>query len=143
MFSSHSPFSFSSSFCPQASGEAHYVDDKPIVPKELFGAFVLAEVGNAVLKSIDDTAAMSMPGVRYLLTAADLPAGYGVTGNALSGGNGRGSGGIQSPPEPLFVAVGDRVLYNGQPIGMILATTQHQANAAAQVGMRSGGGGLE
>ena len=112
----------------QASGEAHYVDDKPIAPKELFGAFVLADTANAVLSSIDTSAAMIMPGVAHMLTAKDIP---GLNTHAPHGFMGVGD--IKSPAEPLFVAEGDRVLFNGQAIGMILAATQEQANAAAKV----------
>jgi xanthine dehydrogenase large subunit len=89
---------------------------------------VLAETANAILTSIDATAALAMPGVCHLLTAKDIP---GLNTHAPHGF--MGVGGIKSPAEPLFVAEGDRVIFNGQGIGMILATTQEQANAAAKV----------
>lgn len=39
-------------------GEAEYVNDKPSLPGELYGALVLANKSNAVILNIDATAAL-------------------------------------------------------------------------------------
>lgn len=121
--------SFLASSHGQASGEAKYVDDNPILPKLLFGAFVLAGQGNAVLQSMDTSAAKTMPGVVTILTAANLPSALRKHRPAAVLGN------VPTDPEPLFVGVGERVMFAGQAIGFVLADTQIHANRAAKVEM--------
>ncbi len=119
---------------PQASGEAAFLDDKPPPARTLFGAFVATKV-NVYLDTIDATAALAMPGVRHILTAADIPqhvAGY--CPSAVLGG-------ITPDPEPLFLAPTQLVMFYGQAIGMILADTQIEANRAAKVCVCVGGVG--
>lgn len=47
----------------QTSGEAEYCNDLPPYPREVFCAFVLTEVGNGKIDSIDASKALSTKGV--------------------------------------------------------------------------------
>ncbi|MFC3229434.1 aerobic carbon-monoxide dehydrogenase large subunit [Marinibaculum pumilum] len=52
-------------------GKGNYVDDIRL-PGMLFGDFVRSPYGHARIKSIDASAALALPGVKAVLTAADL-----------------------------------------------------------------------
>ncbi|MEZ5668294.1 MAG: aerobic carbon-monoxide dehydrogenase large subunit [Alphaproteobacteria bacterium] len=52
-------------------GKGNYVDDIKL-PGMLFGDFVRSPYGHARIKSIDASAALAVPGVKAVLTAADL-----------------------------------------------------------------------
>src|SRR3546814_7120468 len=52
-------------------GKGNYVDDVKL-PGMLFGDFVRSPYGHARIKSIDTSAALALPGVKAVLTAADL-----------------------------------------------------------------------
>ncbi len=52
-------------------GKGNYVDDLKL-PGTLFGDFVRSPYGHARIKSIDASAALALPGVKAVLTAADL-----------------------------------------------------------------------
>ena len=52
-------------------GKGHYVDDMKL-PGMLFGDFVRSTYAHARIKSIDTSKAKALPGVRAVLTAADL-----------------------------------------------------------------------
>ncbi|KAG8313194.1 hypothetical protein J6590_006752 [Homalodisca vitripennis] len=100
----------------QCSGEAQYVDDIPELPGELHGALVLTTVGQGTITSIDSSQAMSLPGVVAFYSAKDIP---GV--NSFTSGF--------PDDEPVFCD--DKVLYCGQPVGLVVAETQSLAKRAA------------
>ncbi|XP_046559716.1 xanthine dehydrogenase-like [Haliotis rubra] len=103
----------------QTSGRVQYVGDIPPVPNEVCAAFVISSVGNADIDTVDTSVAMSYPGVIKYISAADIPA---------SRNNFRGPpGGV----EELFCS--GRVLYSGQPIGLIVAVDQLSADTAASM----------
>ena len=52
-------------------GKGNYVDDLKL-PGTLFGDFVRSPYGHARIKSINAEAALALPGVKAVLTAADL-----------------------------------------------------------------------
>ena len=52
-------------------GKGNYVDDIKLKDM-LFGDFVRSPVAHAKIKKIDTTAALALPGVHAVLTAADL-----------------------------------------------------------------------
>jgi xanthine dehydrogenase/oxidase len=96
----------------QTSGEAQYIADIPSPLNTLHAAFVIATKANADISSIDTSAALAIPGVKTWISAIDIP------GNPKMGdGN------------PLFVT--KHVSYTGQPIGLIVADTEENANLAA------------
>lgn len=65
------PIQHASAF-KQATGEAIYCDDIPNVEGELYLTLVFSKEAHARIKSIDATKALSLPGVEYFLSAADL-----------------------------------------------------------------------
>ncbi|GLV34521.1 Aldehyde oxidase 3, partial [Carabus blaptoides fortunei] len=104
----------------QCSGEAQYLNDTPPIPGELFGAFVLAEAKPlSTVRNVDTSEALKMPGVRAYVNYKDVPG-----SNSFSPPN------LSPTKEVLFVE--DKVLYNGQPIGLILADTRDRALNAAR-----------
>ena len=105
----------------QTSGEARYTADQPPLPHTLYAAFALADTSNAVLETIDFSVATTYPGVHSVMSAVDLPPNYPPPQQA---GQER---------EPLFVAQGERVMFHGQAIGMVLADTQAHADAAVKL----------
>eukprot|EP00730_Choanoeca_flexa_P003145 TRINITY_DN11305_c0_g1_i3.p1 TRINITY_DN11305_c0_g1~~TRINITY_DN11305_c0_g1_i3.p1 ORF type:complete len:1308 (+),score=353.97 TRINITY_DN11305_c0_g1_i3:32-3955(+) len=105
----------------QTAGEARYVADLPPLPNTLYAAFALSTVSNALLDKVDFSLAQTCPGVHTCMDATDLPPNYPAPQQA---GQDR---------EPLFVASGERVMFHGQAIGMVLADTQAHADAAAKL----------
>lgn len=108
----------------QTSGEAQYCNDLPSHPGEVFCAFVLTQIGNGKVESIDASKALAMKGVVAFYTYKDIP------GNnlAIAASNQEI---MLSQDEPLFVE--KDILYAGQPIGVIVAETNNLANQAAQL----------
>lgn len=107
----------------QASGEAVFVNDIPTFQHELFAAFILSDVASATLESIDATEALKMSGVYGFYSAKDIP--EGGTNDYLPSGNG-----FNFKAEELFAT--KNISFSGQSLGMILAATQSEANAAVK-----------
>ncbi|XP_049545877.1 uncharacterized protein LOC125957303 isoform X2 [Anopheles darlingi] len=105
----------------QTAGEADYIDDLPNQPHQLFGAFVLARKPHCRILSIDATEALSQPGVEAFYSAKDIPG----TNNFMPTELGN------KETEEIFCS--DRVLYHGQPVGIILAESFDEAYRAAQL----------
>ena len=57
----------------QVAGAAHYLDDLPEVAGTLHAAPVLSPVAHGTLHGLDASAALALPGVVAVLTAADVP----------------------------------------------------------------------
>ncbi len=55
---------------PLLTGAGQFVDDLNI-GGQAYGAFVRASVGHGILRGVDTTAALAMPGVLAVLTGAD------------------------------------------------------------------------
>ena len=104
-------------------GEARYVGDMKL-PDMLHAAFVRSMYAHGRLGGIDTEAAKSAPGVRLVLTGADLEG--------------------ETDPFPVFgrdadlvpvlhpVLARDRVRYVGEPVALVLADTAEQASDAAE-----------
>lgn len=108
----------------QTSGEAHYTNDFPPFPNEVFCAFVLTTVANGKIKNIDASEALKMKGVIAFYTAKDIPG-----KNVFIPGDAQLL--FLNFDEVLFVDT--NIEYAGQPIGVIVATTFTIANQAAQI----------
>lgn len=105
----------------QASGEARYIGDMPVLRGELWAALVLADRVHCRVARIDATAALAVPGVRHFYAASDIPGKNSFTPTT-----------IYTPfVEPVLLAVGAEVPFNGQPIGIVLADTDELAALAA------------
>ncbi len=105
-------------------GEARYVGDMN-VPGVLHAAFARSVHAHALLREIDVEAAKSSPGVRLVLTGADLR--------------------DETDPFPVFardadlvpvlhpVLARERVRYVGEPVALVVADTAEQAVDAAEL----------
>ncbi|XP_022826463.1 xanthine dehydrogenase 1-like [Spodoptera litura] len=106
----------------QCAGEAQYTEDIPSLPQEVFAAFVLTTVAVGTITKIDPSAALACPGVVAFYTAKDIP-------------------GLNSftPAESLLYQRNEEVLCDGnvkyynQPLGIIVAETQHLADRATKL----------
>jgi xanthine dehydrogenase/oxidase len=102
----------------QVAGEAIYTDDIPHQQGQLYGKLVLSAKAHAKLLNVDASAALEMPGVKAFVTHKDFhdpQANY--WGAPVS--------------DEVFLAV-DEVFTHGQPIGIILADSAAQAEAAVR-----------
>ena len=100
----------------QVQGLAPYVDDLPEPRGTLHAAPILSPVAHGRLLGIDATAALALPGVRALVTAADIP-GDPVLATFVH-------------DEPIFAT--DVVQHVGQVVGLIVADTVQAARHAAR-----------
>ncbi|XP_050344198.1 uncharacterized protein LOC126769439 [Nymphalis io] len=104
----------------QCAGESEYTDDIPTLPGEVYAAFVLTTVALGTIEKIDPSKALAEPGVIAFYSASDIP-------------------GVNSftPPVNLFNLSNEELLCNGevkfynQPLGIIVAKSQKNANKAA------------
>ena len=107
-------------FVEKVAGTLPYADDWGF-PGMLHGVVVRARVACARIASIDTSQALDVPGVRAVLTAADIPH------NAISE---EASGlGIDQIVQPVLA--GDRIRYDGEPVACIAAESPVAAVEAA------------
>jgi len=108
-------------------GEGSYSDDVK-VPGQLYSTVVRSRYSHGLLRGIDNAEARSMPGVKLIITAADL-AGYSdLPGNATL----KNRDGSSSPCPPHPVLARGRVRYVGEPVAFVIAETRDQADDAAE-----------
>jgi nicotinate dehydrogenase large molybdopterin subunit len=107
-------------FVEKVAGTLPYADDWGF-PGMLHGVVVRARAACARIASVDTSQALELPGVRAVLTAADIPR------NAISE---EASGlGIDQIVQPVLA--GDRIRYDGEPVACIAAETPGAAVDAA------------
>jgi len=113
----------------QVTGEALYTDDEVVPANTAECSFVLSGKANCRITKIDPSPALAMPGVLAFFTAADVPGhnqiGAIVKDELLFRGMGVGVAEAGSA-EGLGT-----VHAVGQPIGLIVAETRQQAQAAS------------
>jgi carbon-monoxide dehydrogenase large subunit len=110
-------------------GEGRYSDDISL-PGQLYGVMVRSRNAHGIIRSIDTAAAKTMPGVRAVLTAADLQAaGIKPMPANVTGAN---FDGRPIPKPPQWALATDRVRYVGHPIAIVVAETHMQAKDAAE-----------
>lgn len=102
----------------QTTGEAQYTDEIPKLANELCGCLVLSTRAHAKIKSVDFAAAMEIPGVVDYVDRTDMPS---------DDANHWGAPHF----EEVFLAE-DEVFTTGQPIALILATSQQKAAEGAR-----------
>ena len=100
------------------AGTATYVDDLPEPPGVLHCAFGHAEEGHAALLSLDLTAVRAAPGVVAVFTAADIP----------------GENNVGPVVHDDRLLADAEVLYPGQPLFLVAATSTRAARRAARLG---------
>lgn len=94
-------------------GKLPYADDM-VLPGMLHGAVVWSEHAYGRILSVDTSAAKAAPGVKWIITADDVP--------------GLNAHGRTVPDQPVFAH--DFVRFTGDPIALVLADTREQAAAA-------------
>jgi xanthine dehydrogenase large subunit len=99
------------------TGGARYVDDLPEAPGTLHLAFGLAADGHARLTGLDLTEVRAASGVIAVFTAADIP--------------GENNVGPVFHDDRLFAE--DEILYPGQPLFVVAATSHRAARIAARL----------
>ena len=100
-----------------ALGDRGYIDDIRI-PGMLHAALVFTQHTRADITAIDVTAALQMPGVRAVFTAADIP------GELMVG--------IIYKDWPVMIPIGGRTSYAGDVLAIVVAETRDEARAATQ-----------
>ncbi|HEU4978295.1 MAG TPA: xanthine dehydrogenase family protein molybdopterin-binding subunit [Solirubrobacteraceae bacterium] len=111
---------FPRDFEEKVAGALRYADDWAL-PGMLHGAVVRASLPSARIVSIDTEDARAVPGVRAVLTAADVP--HNVIAEEASG--------LGLDPVVMPVLAFDRVRYDGEPVAVVAAETQWAAEQAA------------
>lgn len=100
------------------SGRGRYGDDLPLKPGTLHAAVLRSPHAHAVVRGIDSARAEQLPGVRAVLTGADVQ---------------RWSQpfvvGVKSPMEHWCLAI-DRVRYVGEPVAVVVAEDRYLAEDA-------------
>jgi xanthine dehydrogenase large subunit len=100
----------------QVQGLAPYVDDLPELQGTLHAAPILSTVAHGRLRGVDARAALTLPGVRAVVLAQDIP------GDPVLAAFGH--------DEPIFAT--DTVQHVGQVIGLMVADDVHTARRAAR-----------
>lgn len=98
-------------------GEFRYVNDIS-VDGALFAGLRFSDHPRALVKAIDPAAALQVPGVQRVITAADVP--------------GERYVGLIERDWPILVAVGEETRCVGDVLAIVVAEDQHTARAAAQ-----------
>jgi selenium-dependent xanthine dehydrogenase len=99
----------------KVTGEAIYTDDLSF-PGMLYGATLRAGIPHGKVKKLDVSRAQSLPGVRAVLTAADIP--------------GRVNHGLVIQDWPALVGPGEKVRYVGDALAIVAGDTQAIARQA-------------
>lgn len=102
----------------QTSGEAMFVNDVPKQPNELWGAFVLATKCNYKIVSFYTAEALKVKGVHSFISAKDIPGNNNFNAD-------------EKVAEQLLCD--GKVLFSGQPCGIILADSFDTANHAVSL----------
>ena len=110
-------------------GEGRYTDDLNL-PGQLYGVMVRSRVAHGTITALHTEDAAAMPGVRAILTEADLiKAGVKPMQANVTGANRDG----RPWPKPLqYALTSKKVRYVGDPIAMVIAETAKQARDAAE-----------
>ncbi|TAJ24473.1 MAG: aldehyde oxidase, partial [Planctomycetota bacterium] len=97
----------------KATGAALYTDDL-VLPGMLHAKTLRSPHAHALVKSVDASAALALPGVHAVITGADMPIKYGV---------------IPWTPDENALAV-DKVRFIGDPVAAVAAIDEDTANRA-------------
>ncbi len=110
-------------------GEGRYTDDVNL-PGQAFAAIVRSPHAHGLIRGIDTSAALAMPGVLAVYTGADLAAaGYGTLKCPPPLKNRDGTP-MKKPARPALPT--DKVRFVGDPVACVVAETAAQAKDAAE-----------
>ena len=107
----------------QSTGETQYINDIPPFHNELFAAFVLADKVHGKIVKIDASEALKIEGVFAFYDARDVPGLNNFMPLAFDNFN--------FSAEEVFCS--SKILYHGQPIGIILAESFELAYEAREL----------
>ena len=110
-------------------GRGRYNDDINL-PGQLYGYFLRSPYAHGIVRGIDASAALEVPGVRRVLTVADLDA-NGI-GPMSVFGSGVNADGTPTPRPPMAALVRDKVRYVGEAIALVIADTLMAARDGAE-----------
>lgn len=108
-------------------GHGRYTDDINL-PGQAFAAVVRSPHAHGILRGVDTTAALAMPGVLGIYTAADLKS-YGPLKCGVPFKNRDGSE-MKKPLRPALAS--GKVRFVGDPVAIVVAETSLQAKDAAE-----------
>ncbi len=108
-------------------GEGRYSDDLSL-PGQLHAVVVRSSYPHGILRGVNSAEALAMPGVKVIVTAADLAGYKDLPGN--TGIKNRDGSTNVCPSHPPLAR--ERVRYVGEPIAVIAAETLKQAQDAAE-----------
>jgi 4-hydroxybenzoyl-CoA reductase subunit alpha len=101
----------------KATGRAQYTDDI-VLPNMIFGKLLLSPVPHARIRSVDVTKARALPGVKAVLTGAEVP-------DILYG---------TSPPRyDEYVLAKEKVRYVGDPVAAVAAVDEETCYRALEL----------
>ena len=106
------------------TGHGTYVDDI-VLPGMLHACFVRSPFARAVVSGIDASAALAVPGVRAVFTAADLNPGVHEQWHTAIG--------AQSPETPRPPLADGEVRFAGDPVALVVAASRYLAEDAADL----------
>ncbi len=120
---------------PFLTGASCFTDDIAL-PGQLHGVVVRCPHAHARIRAVDATAALAAPGVRLVLTAADIE---GEVVRPIPSFSRtppfdiRGPDGAMAPEAEQFPLAGETARYAGQPVVFLVAETLAQAEDAAEL----------
>jgi carbon-monoxide dehydrogenase large subunit len=107
------------------TGAARYVDDI-VLPDLLYAAFARSQHAHGTLQAVHVEEAAAGPGVRLVLTGADVAGRLGMFPIVRAG-----DAELVEVPHPVLAL--DRVRYVGQPVAVVVAETREAAVDAAEL----------
>lgn len=110
-------------------GQGRYTDDINL-PGQAYAVMVRSRIAHGLLKNIDTTAALALPGVLAILTHADLDvAGFGPLTCPMNIPDRNGKP-MKTPPRPSLAK--GKVRFVGEAVACVVAETAVQAKDAAE-----------
>ncbi|MBO8140658.1 MAG: xanthine dehydrogenase family protein molybdopterin-binding subunit [Firmicutes bacterium] len=110
----------------KVTGRAQYGADVRL-PGMLYGCVVRSPYPHARLRAIDTSRAAAHPGVKAVITGADMPA---IDTNAVAD---LGEGAIELKFASLLIMARDKVVFRGQPVAAVAAVSPQAAAEAARL----------
>ncbi|MCD4738011.1 MAG: molybdopterin-dependent oxidoreductase [Anaerolineae bacterium] len=99
----------------KVTGAAKYVDDMQFGPGLYYGKFVHSPYAHALIKGVDVSKALALPGVKAVVTGADTPGRIGLY------------------MKDRYIYARDRVRYVGEPVAGVVAITEELAEEAVKL----------
>jgi carbon-monoxide dehydrogenase large subunit len=99
------------------TGRGRYTDDIEL-PNTVVAVFLRAQMAHALIKGVDVSAALALPGVHGVWTLADLPESL-RRATPLQVPNA-----VMAQPRTFHVLAGDEVRYVGEPVAVVLADSR-------------------